>query len=81
MTDASVGLLGGIEEVNFVWLDVGDAAGEANVEEVVEGFNVGGGEAVEFANVGFFGGVRTMEGGYCLAYVAILGSAGGCSTT
>ena len=80
MPDSSVGWLGGIEEINFVWLNVGDAAGEANVEKVVEGFDVRGGEAMEFANVGFFGGVGAMEGGYGLAYVhvAIFGSAGGC---
>ena len=41
--------LGCVKEINFVGDNVLYAPGETDVEEVVEGFYVGGGEALEFS--------------------------------
>jgi len=59
---AAVFVEGGVDEVEFVGDDVGDAAGEAHVEEVVEGVDVRGGQDVELLNGGGGGEVGAVEG-------------------
>jgi len=57
--------------------NVRNTAGESDIEKIVEGFNVRGGKAMEFAHVGFFTGVGTVEGGDWLTnFVAGAGACG-----
>lgn len=60
--DAAVFVEGGVDEVEFLGNDVGDAAGEAHVEEVVEGVDVRGRQVMQLLD-GLGGGeVGAVEG-------------------